>query len=190
MDGRDTLRVVADSLRNYHAFYHCVFPLNYARLSEEDRELLQINAHWIMLMGIENPNLRIVQEMRKLPAAATEKDFLEYVEAPLAAKRDGFWVRTTLMMFWYSITEDELLQFIKVVSSYIKKGIQVVVYPYVQFRPGSELYENYKQGRVSSESISFAQFELPEERRMEVPAFMLPRDAVMRNLAKAVFDEI
>ncbi len=188
-DWKNMVPFITSKFGPYHALYFNTTAQKISKLSQDEIDLLQRNAQWIVLLGMENPNQRILKEMRKLGANASDGTFQRFIDAPVKAKQAGFWPRATFMMFWPSIQDQELVNFMDVVSDYIKAGIQVVIYPYTQFRAGSELYQQFLDKKIAEEDITFMELKLQNGQKIRLPEFYLPKDRTIRKLASDVLDE-
>ena len=138
----------------------------------------------IISFGIESFSSRVLNDMDKKLHSAHTKDMgqiaKEAVELTLKA---GITPRINFILFYPTITEEDLKITIDCATELIVKGAPPTYYTFVELFPGARIMEkNYKDGWLYENQL------LPDGSTIEIPTKVLPLDLRIRKICQTALD--
>lgn len=130
-----------------------------------------------ILFGIESYSEKIIYDTKKLKKGESFKQFLE---APKIAYNEGFFTRVTGIMFYPTVTIEDIIKNIKGFTEYIMYGITVTIFPFVQALPGSD-FVNEKRHKFYKVYYKVKNYE--KEYTIELPQYIIPDAQFISEIA-------
>jgi hypothetical protein len=127
--------------------------------------------------GVENPvTPKVLCDLHKIGDVGGTGVFKLFQEIPTKCAELGIATKATMILFWPSITQEELFKTMEKYLEFINKGINISIFPYLQIREGTPVGEELPKGSI------YQVFDI-EGNRIEHWDKVLPEDPEVRRIA-------